>query len=265
MEKSTESTDEHIPSFFQNSSQGSGATAGQIREVVEETDDNNTARPNINELNDTVIEEASARKEGWTRSLNLLPNFDNDKLDNKLIKNTLTMPNTETAPKAFRNKKQGYRLWKEGYVRGVLVKPNTKTCRTLFLMKAKVHASMKSVQYNVYVHLDQCDGEVLFAKCNCKAGQGGCCKHVAALLYTIIDFINMDVKEIPLDITCTQTGQKWHVPSSSNIQAVNAFKFNDLVFEKAEEGKKRKRPGVTGNRMLIVLPRHLPKKPLAEN
>ena len=47
MEKSTESTDEHIPSFFQNSSQGSGATAGQIREVVEETDDNNAARPNV--------------------------------------------------------------------------------------------------------------------------------------------------------------------------------------------------------------------------
>ena len=158
------------------------------------------------------------------------------------------MPNTGTAPKAFRNKKHGYGLWKEGYVRCVLVKPNIKASQTLFLVKAKVHASMKSGQYNVYVHLDQCDGEVLFAKCTCKAGQGGCCKHVAALLYTIVDFINMDVKEVPMDLTCTQTGQKWHVPSSTNSQTVKAFKFKDLVFEKADESKKRKRPLVTGNR-----------------
>ena len=249
MERSHQVADEHVPSFFQNSCPGISATEWQKGEVFSEKD-GGAVRPNVNigVNEDEVIEEASTNREGWTRSLKLLPNFDNEKLDNKLIKNSTTMPNTGTAPKAFRNKKHGYRLWKEGYVRGVLVKPNIKASQTLFLVKAKVHASMKSVQYNVYVHLDQCDGEVLFAKCTCKAGQGGCCKHVAALLYTIVDFINMDVKEVPMDLTCTQTGQKWHVPSSTNSQTVKAFKFKDLVFEKAEESKKRKRPFVTGNR-----------------
>ena len=247
MERSHQVADEHVPSFFQNSCPGISATEWQKGEVFSEKD-GGAVRPNIGVNEDEVIEEASTNREGWTRSLKLLPNFDNEKLDNKLIKNSTTMPNTGTAPKAFRNKKHGYRLWKEGYVRGVLVKPNIKASQTLFLVKAKVHASMKSVQYNVYVHLDQCDGEVLFAKCTCKAGQGGCCKHVAALLYTTVDFINMDVKEVPMDLTCTQTGQKWHVPSSTNSQTVKAFKFKDLVFEKAEESKKRKRPFVTGNR-----------------
>ena len=87
---------------------------------------------------------------------------------------------------------------------------------------------MKSCHYDVYVHLDQCDGEVRFAKCNCKAGQGGCCKHVAALLYTLLDFTNVDTKEVPKDLTCTQVGQRWNVPSTST-QGAKVFKFNNLL------------------------------------
>ena len=75
------------------------------------------------------------------------------------------MPKKGAAPKAFRNKKQGYRQWKEGYVRGVLVKPNVKGERLLFRVKAKVHASMKSTQCTVYVHLDQASGDAEYAKC----------------------------------------------------------------------------------------------------
>ena len=52
----------------------------------------------------------------------------------------------------------------------------------MFLVKCNVVASMKKVQYNVYVHLCQEGGEVFYAKCDCKAGAGGCCMHVAAAL-----------------------------------------------------------------------------------
>ncbi len=62
---------------------------------------------------------------------------------------------------------------------------------------------MKSVQYNVYVHLDQGNGDVLHAKCSCTSSQGGCCTHVAALLYAILDFANTEVKEIPKDLRCS--------------------------------------------------------------
>ena len=93
--------------------------------------------------------------------------------DDRLINSPLTSTENGAAPKAFRNKKEGYKLWKEGYVRAVFVKPNVKGKRMLFLVKAKVSASMKSVQYMVYVHLDQISGDVVHAKCDCKAGQGG--------------------------------------------------------------------------------------------
>ena len=42
---------------------------------------------------------------------------------------------------------------------------------------------MKNQKYNVHCHLDQAFGDVKYAKCNCKVGQGGCCKYVAVLLY----------------------------------------------------------------------------------
>ena len=92
------------------------------------------------------------------------------------------------------------------------------------------------------------------AKCNCKAGQGNCCKHVAALLYTLLDFANLDLKQIPADMTCTQVAQKWHVPSSANMTMTKAVKFPDLLFEKAEDGKKRKRPTVSGERDFCATP-----------
>ena len=51
----------------------------------------------------------------------------------------------------------------------------------------------------------------------------------------------MDFLEIPPDLTCTQAGQKWHVPSGAKSIPPKAFKFDDLTFEKIEENKKRKR------------------------
>ena len=62
---------------------------------------------------------------------------------------------------------------------------------------------MKSIQYNVYVHLCQQTGEVQYAKCSCVAGQGGCYKHVAALLYSLMDFVNLGLRNVPEELTCT--------------------------------------------------------------
>ena len=72
-----------------------------------------------------------------------------------------------------------------------------------FLVKANVSASMKQQNYLVYCHLDQLSGEVAFSKCNCKSGQGGGCKHVAALLYLLLDYKNLELKEVTGDMTCT--------------------------------------------------------------
>ena len=184
---------------------------------------------------------------GWTKSLKDLPSFSHAKLENKLVKNNRTMPD-KIAPNAYRNMKKGYGLWKEGYVRNILVKANTVARTRFFLVKAKVSASMKTIQYLVYVHLNQESGDVEYAKCCCKAGQWGCCKHVAALLYTLLDFVNLNLHQIPQELTCTQVAQKWSVPSDSSKTLKKAVKFEELSFEKAEFNKTSKRPIVSGRR-----------------
>ena len=100
---------------------------------------------------------------------------------------------------------------------------------------------MKNVKYMVYVHLNQQDGDFMEAKCNCKAGQGGYCKHVVAVLFTFLDYSNMEAKEIPSEVTCIQVAQKWHIPPSAIMTLTNAVKFSDVLFQKAYDGKKGKR------------------------
>eukprot|EP00794_Sanderia_malayensis_P000922 gene922-229_t len=63
-------------------------------------------------------------KEGWTNFLLHYPGMTSELIDNKLIGDSSTLPGKSIAPKAHRNKGQGYKLGKEGYVRNVLVKPN---------------------------------------------------------------------------------------------------------------------------------------------
>ncbi len=96
------------------------------------------------------------------------------------------------------------------------------------------------------------NGQTVFAKCQCKAGQGGCCKHVAALLYTLLDYSNLQLKYVPDDVTCTQVLQKWSIPNRK-LSANFAVKFNGLEFEKSnfarDNNKTRTRPLVKGDRM----------------
>ncbi len=144
------------------------------------------------------------------------------------------MPDKKYA-QAYRHKQKGYRLFKEGYVQKLFVKANVKIRDSAkFLIIARVAASMKQQLYNVYVHLLQQNGEVVFANCNCKSGKGGCCKHVAATLYTLWDYSKLGLKVVPDDLTCTQVAQKWHVPTQAARQSIKAVCFEDLSFEKAD-------------------------------
>ena len=58
---------------------------------------------------------------------------------------------------------------------------------------------MKKQSYAVYIHL---------AKCFCKAGVGDCCKHVAATLFQIRDFVELGLSTVPDDRTCTDVLQQ---------------------------------------------------------
>ena len=81
-----------------------------------------------------------------------------------------------------------------------------------------------------YVHLKQDTGEIAYANCNCNAGKGGCCKHAVALLFQLLEYIQLDSKVIPDDLICTQLLQQWHVPRNDG--------FERASYEKDKSGKK---------------------------
>ena len=58
---------------------------------------------------------------------------------------------------------------------------------------------------------------------------GGYCKHVAAVLYTLLDFYHIDLKESPLDVACNEVGQRWNIPSAADKPSSRAFRFDDLL------------------------------------
>ena len=89
---------------------------------------------------------------------------------------------------------------------------------------------MKKTNYTVYVHFNQDSGKVIEARCSCVAGNGGCCKHVAAALFQMLDFIELELTEVPDDLTCTQLLQQWHVPSCEDIKT--AVLFDSVKFSK---------------------------------
>jgi hypothetical protein len=192
----------------------------------------------------------------WTRSLDHLPPFRYEFIQEHLVEKSETMPDNRPTG-AYRHKKMGYRLFKENYVNKFRVKPNIQSGKNkLFLVKSLVCASMKNQVYTVYVHLLQDEGNVLKANCSCKAGAGGCCKHVAATLFQIHDFVELGLSTVPDDKSCTDVLQQWNVPKNSNVSDV--LLFTDLTFEKSnyesDTTKKRKRPIVSASRDYCATP-----------
>ena len=173
----------------------------------------------------------------WTRNLRSIPPFTYELLKQYLI--TDTSGKQGKPPNAHKHKKYGYQLFKEKMVTKLQVKPDIlKGTERFFFVKCNVHASMKKVQYTVYVHFHQDTGKVSTASCSrsCVAGEGGLCKQVAALLYQILDFIQLELTEDPDDLTCTQLLQQWHVLASHDLKT--AVLFDNIKFSKATSTRK---------------------------
>ena len=76
------------------------------------------------------------------------------------------------------------------------------------------------VKHTEYVSLHQDTGKYFLL---CVAVLGGCCKHVAALRFYCMDFIQLEVSEVPGVFICTQLRQQWHVPASEYLKTALLF------------------------------------------
>ncbi len=202
------------------------------------------------EVNEPGSLPAKVNEAVWTKSLKNMPSITYGEIENYLILDKDKLPDHKPA-EALKHKKGGYRLFKAGYTSNIWVKSNIKKegNNVYFLVRCKVNAEMKKKTYTVYVHINQITSKIEYANCECPAGAGGRCKHVAAILFQLLDYTELDLNEVPDDKTCTQQLQQWHVPKKSDSKG--PVLFEDLIFpqdtyEKDQKG--RKRPLVQGKR-----------------
>ena len=99
-----------------------------------------------------------------------------------------------TQSTAAKHRDKGWNFYKSGKVVKVVV--CQKVAPTISLIKSEVIASFDrgnlpgkktKRKYPVLVCIESTAGTVLEGKCDCKAGAGGFCKHVAATLFAVFD------------------------------------------------------------------------------
>ena len=81
---------------------------------------NSFTREPLREMNDNNTSPDWSTAIAWGKSLKSMPPFGEKQIVNRIIHNLKTMPDLK-APLAYRHIKQGYKLWKEGYVRKLLL------------------------------------------------------------------------------------------------------------------------------------------------
>ena len=119
-------------------------------------------------------------------------------------------------------------------------------------VRAKCQASMKDLQYSVYVYIITETGMVQTAECTCKAGQSGLCAHAGSLLLSLVK----------IHEACTSQSCQWKVPPMTNVQ-LEAQQFCDIVIynpERATAVKRRPYPGVYNAGPVVSLWPHVGQK-----
>ena len=180
--------------------------------------------------------------DGWTSSLQQLPPFNYGCLFADLITNSETVAEDQHSVAtdtyragAMKHKEQGYRLFRDDHVKQVRFHPGSLSDNHC-IFHAEVKPSMKTTGiYSTAIALSKLTGYVIGACCKCKAGAGGCCKHAAALLYNILDYVELGLAAIPEGKTCTDKPQQWNRPKASASNG--PILFSDIQFVHHTYGK----------------------------
>ena len=98
----------------------------------------------------------------WSRDISLLPDITHSRIHNYLVDSSVVVEDTSELRGAKKHKVLGYRLFKDGFVRKVVDKPNIRAEQLRFLVKCNVVASMKKLRYELYIHLCQSSGDLQY-------------------------------------------------------------------------------------------------------
>ncbi|KAH9366184.1 hypothetical protein HPB48_004118 [Haemaphysalis longicornis] len=82
----------------------------------------------------------------------------------------------------------------------------------------------------------QSDANITEAGCECRVGATGVCKHVAALLWLLLDAVLSDTHFVS-ETSCTESARSWKTGSKKSN--VSHLEFSELNFVKHEPGKQK--------------------------
>ena len=75
---------------------------------------------------------------------------------------------------------------------------------------------MKREIRSTEVGINKVNGDIIFAKCSCLAGESSYCNHIMALLFEIAEYSLHQLISIPEEKACTCMARRWGVPSANS-------------------------------------------------
>jgi len=164
--------------------------------------------------------------DGWTSSLKKLPEVRFPSIYQHFMEKSLVVyarcsldqqTDNESDSDIFSSFKgidKGYNFFKSGHVQKIELAEH----KDYVFVRCDVLPSMKkTAAYKTKVCLLP-TGMVNVARCSCTAGLGGCCNHVAALLYALEEFVRFGLREEVDETSPTSRLCRWNRPRSKRVE-----------------------------------------------
>lgn len=172
-----------------------------------------------------VLSDIKSTKKGWTKDIRQAPAIGMREVVDYLLKSHDTVTHTSsgdievfTAANLRRYKTlRSYTLYKSGHVHSMSYLPmnDLKTCAIKAMCNPSWDTSGKT--YSCVVAIDKDSESPIGSSCECTAGQGEACTHVAAMLFAIEDFTSLGYHSLPDDPASTELLCAWNGPKSVKV------------------------------------------------
>ncbi|CAB4012346.1 Poly P3, partial [Paramuricea clavata] len=175
----------------------------------------------------------------WTEDLSYLPVITVNEIKDYLVYGKCKFYAKEDM-KCFKQLK-AFKFFMDGHVQDIKLSIINATSNYCFV-KAKILASMRTDRvYETWISVVKETAKVLSADCNCTAGLGEACNHIAALLFAVEDYAKTYNQPSSSSTSCTSKPCEWNKPRSRKLSPKEISQMRPV---KHQYGKKPRLPAV---------------------
>ncbi|CAB4045439.1 Poly P3, partial [Paramuricea clavata] len=151
----------------------------------------------------------------WTEDLSYLPVITVNEIKDYLVYGKCKFYAKEDM-KCFKQLK-AFKFFMDGHVQDIKLSIIDATSNYCFV-KAKILPSMRTNRvYETWISVVKETAKVLSAVCNCTAGLGEACNHIAALLFAVEDYAKTYNQPSSSSTSCTSKPYEWNKPRSRKL------------------------------------------------